>query len=347
MHKCFYTLLFAMSICLQAAPAQSYMPTYPDDEEFAMCAKISSWDDCAKDELQRMTRVVKQQYRTILTTPSVLQWHASADENVEILRDMYDSWTAFRTRLCSLSDKASMYLEPLVEEKTACNLYYVLHHKDHLNSVLLLMTQKAPQNPQDFNFLRIYDHDEAYEECVKKGQKKCLDEELVRSGKEIKDYYKTFLEDEFVGKWNNGPDLKKGNYRDMYDSWIAYRNRMCSLAVWAYNSFYGQNTMSLTNCLQFYNREKLETVENLLVVAHSTLDDGREIDESADTENEEFVSDKDDGGLAEGKTITPLERNIDSGSTNPDDELLTAEPKKTEPKQEPEAEKRNIPAWAQ
>ena len=335
-----------LSVFCMTFSARGFMPTYPDDEEFTACSRVSSWDECAKDEAQRALRTVKQQYRTILTTPSILKWQTSAEKNTEMLRDMYDSWTAFRTRLCSLANKASMYVEPLVEEKVSCNLYYILHHRDHLNSILLLMTKKAPSLRQNFNFLKIYDHDAEYEECVSKNQRNCIDEELKRSSKAIKDYYKTFSEDEFVGKWNNGPDLKKGNYRDMYDSWVAYRNRMCSLAVWAYNDFYGAGTMKLNECLQFYNREKLETMENLLMVAHSSLDDGHEADGDSPEEHREFTTDRDDGGLAEGQTIMPLERNIDFGPANSGDELDSEEPQKSAEKQ-PKEEKRHIPAWAQ
>ena len=347
MRKYCLVLFACLFVCVSTLPAWSFMPTYPDDQEFEMCAKINTWDECAKDETQRALRVVKQQYRTILSTPSILQWHPSADENVAVLRDMYDSWSAFRTRLCSLSNKAATYMETLVEEKISCNLYYVLHHRDHLNSILLLMTRKAPENQQDFNFLKIYDHDEEYEACVAEKEQNCIGAELKRSGKIIKDYYKTFSEDEFVGKWNNGPDLKRGNYRDMYDSWIAYRNRMCSLAVWAYQSFYGAKSMDLNTCLQFYNREKLETMENLLLVAHSALDDAHEMDEDPSEEGHVFTTEKDDGGLAEGRTITPLENRIDAGMNTADDVLVPEETQPEEPEKPEPEEKRNIPAWAQ
>lgn len=347
MRKYCFALFSCLAVFFMTLPVWGFMPTYPDDEEFSMCARAYSWDYCAKDELQRSLRVVKQEYRTIATTPSITKWHSSVDENIEVLRDMYDSWTAFYTRLCSLSDKAAKYMEPLVEEKTSCNLYYVLHHRDHLNSILLLMLKKAPADRNEFGFLKIYDHDDDYERCVSEKHPNCIEDELQRSSKIIKDYYKTFLEDEFVGKWNNGPDLTQGNYRDMYDSWIAYRNRMCSLAVWAYQSFYGKNTMNLSTCLQFYNREKLETMDHLLLVAHSALDDAHEMDEAPDDENHVFTTEKDDGGLAEGRTITPLERHIDAGKGNPDDKLTPEEPKEPEAQEAEPEEEHHIPAWAQ
>jgi hypothetical protein len=206
--------------------------------------------------------------------------------------------------------------------------------------VILLLTKNVPQKRSAFDYLEIYDHDEEYEECMKgKNTSKCLEDELKRSTKQIKNYYKTLSVDDFVGKWNNGPDLKNGNYRDMYDSWIAYRNRMCSLSVWAYKVSYGDKGADLTQCLQFFNREKLETLQNLLTSAHAALDD--EYDENFN----------DDGGEAEGKTIKPLERRVDT-EQSPEDALdaeETAEPlvKKAEPKKEAPQKKVNVPAWAQ
>lgn len=346
MRKYCLVLFSCLFVCCATSPAWSYMPSYPDDEEFKVCTKVNSWDECAREEYQRALRVVKQQYRTILTTPSIMKWHPSADENVAVLRDMYDSWSAFRTRLCSLSSKATQYVEPLVDEKTTCNLYYTLHHKDHLNNILLLMTRQAPSNQNEFGFLTIYDHDDEYQTCMEEKEPDCLAKELQRANKSIKDYYKTFSEDEFVGKWNNGPDLKKGNYRDMYDSWIAYRNRMCSLAVWAYQGFYGEKSMDLTHCLQYLTREKLETMDHLLIVAHSTLDEWGEGEDAIESGNGSAVNNGDDGGLEEGRTITPLEHRIDAGTGNSDDELVPEEPKTEEVEQEKPEDKYDIPEWA-
>ena len=164
----------------------------------------------------------------------------------------------------------------------------------------MLLQGTAPQIQTDFKFLHIYDHDDEYGQCIQKNKNDiCIDEELKRSTQSIKDYYKTFANDDMVGLWNNGDGLKSGNYRDMFDSWIAYRNRICSLAVWAYQEYYGPQSIRLNDCIQYYNREKLETLMNLIVVAHSTLD-------------QTDFSDN-DGGLAEGKTIKPLTHKIDAG----------------------------------
>ena len=150
--------------------------------------------------------------------------------------------------------------------------------------------------------------------------------------------------------------MKQGNYRDMYDSWIAYRNRICSLAVWAYHNAYGEKSITSDECLQYFNREKLETMENLLYSAHSSLDidieDGEGVDDVPHDDTidlSQYEMPKDDGGEAEGKTITPLKRRIDAIGTS-DDSLTEKEPE-VEPSEakepKPEKSNKNIPAWAQ
>ena len=342
MHKISVLLLF--SLILMSFAANAFMPSYDDDEEFKRCNRVTGDSTiCVKEQAQRVLNIVKRQYRTILTDSKTLPWTGSAQTNTQTLKDMYESWTAFRNRLCSLSNKATMYLEPLYDAKEACNLYYILHHEDHLNSIILLLQGKATQYITDFDFLKIYDHDDEYEKCIADENKNysiCIDEELVRSTKDIKNHYKTLSEDELVGKWNNGDGLKSGNYRDMFDSWVAYRNRMCSLAVWAYQNTYGPDAIRLNDCIQFYNREKLETLQNLLVSAHSSLD--------------VFPGDEgieDDGGLAEGQTVVPLKRHINSGLNNADEMLI--EEKEIVPAEQPLKEQlqpkpqtRKIPSWA-
>ncbi len=335
-----FLLILFFGLVFNANFSQAFMPSYLDGDEYFKCIRATNnYNNCADEQARERLNTVKKQYRTILTNPNILGWHKNISDNTATLRDMYESWTAFRNRLCSLSNKAAKYLEPLIDEKIGCNSYYITHHQDHLNSIILLLTKNVPQKRGQFDYLKIYDHDDEYEECMKgKDTSKCLDEELKRSSKGIKNLYKTLLEDDFVGKWNNGPDLKNGNYRDMYDSWIAYRNRMCSLSVWAYQVGYGKSGVGLNQCLQFFNREKLETLQNLLMSASSALDD--EYDEDFD----------DDGGEAEGKTIKPLERRFDE-KQNKEDALEPdekAEPliKKAEPKKQAPEKKVNVPSWA-
>lgn len=343
--------IVALFLACNITVANAFMPTYPDDDEFVKCNSIMPNPTlCQREQQQRILNRVKKQYQYILSTPASLGWNGSVEENVKVIRDMYESWSAFRNRLCSISKIATKYVEPLYNEEYSCNSYYMLHLEDHLISIYQLLTDSAPKNRDDFKFLHIYDHDEDYDACMtdkNKNKEMCIDEEITRSTQVIKNIYKTMSEDEFLGKWNNSENLKTGNYRDMFDSWIAYRNRICSLAVWSYQRYYGPQSIRINDCIQFYNREKLETMFNLLSVAHSAID------------AVEFTT---DGGLAEGQTIKPLKKHIDVGKGNEEEDLTVIVPlpkpkdaSEKEPISKADAQKKQaddalknqqIPSWA-
>lgn len=335
----FRFLMILISLGFFCNVANAKMPFYEDDDETKHCLKISNdWDNCTREANRRDLNKVKLQYRSLLSNQDLSIWNEDLETNKTMLRDMYESWTAFRNRLCSLSKVASRYIAPLMDEEQSCNHYYILHHNDHLNSVMQLLGNDPL--PDDFYYLTIWDHDDEYDTCVtkRKNVKICEDEELKRSTKAIKDFYNSLINNEFVGRWNNGPDLKNGNYRDMFDSWIAYRNRMCSLSVAVYKKARGEESMTLNHCILFFNREKYETMLNLLVTANSVLDP----DDYDDSSN--------DGGAAEGAKITPLKRRIQSGLDNFDNTLTGDDTKKTEQtsaQDETNSEtSRPIPSWA-
>jgi len=375
----FRFVLFVFSAFLISFNAQAWLPTYDDDAEFGRCTKSTNdWSFCAQEESLRALNNVKKQYKAILTSPEIVSWHSRLDENTATMRDMYEGWTAFRNRICSLSFKAAENLESLVDARASCDLFHTLHHQDHLDKVLLLLKGEVPENYNDFEFLQILEHDKEYQPCMEAEDKKeeskvkskeevlnsesetkeeeitphdrkqkCVAEELKRSIRDIKNYYKTFVNDALVGKWNNGDGLKQGNYRDMYDSWIAYRNRMCALAVWAYQRAYGKDSITSDDCILYYNREKFEIMQNTLIAAHSFLD-------------EEALPKNDDGGEAEGKTITPLQKRI-AVEEQAEDEILSQDAEEnteevkaednsaTEAETEKEKEskpQKSVPSWA-
>lgn len=311
------------------------MPIYDASDYYYQCLEVNrDPEGCAKQDNSRILNDIKKQYRAILTNPNLVNWHDNITQNTETMRDMYESWTAYRTRLCSLSHKSAQYLEKLIPEKISCTMYYEQHHQDHLDKVLALLNKQAPQNKMQFGYLYIDEHDEKYEECRKNKEEDCIRAELIRTTKDIKNIYKTMSEDEYLGKWNNGPDLKNGNFRDLYDSWIAYRNRLCSLSVWAYEVGYGKNAMSSDYCLLYFNIENLDALKNILVSAHSTLD-------------EEMVTDDDDGGAAEGKTIQPLQRKFDTPSADEDlSGSSEAQTKEDSSEKKSPQKNLNVPIWA-
>jgi len=320
-----------LSLSFVATAVHSRLPEYDDDAEFDYCLRLSNdIDQCVQEETQRVLNSVKQNYRDILGNRKLLAWNGSMEANTSMLRDMYEGWTAYRNRLCSLSEAAAVNLEAIITTKYSCTLYHTLHHNAHLNGILELLNYKGAKHNQDFTLFKVYEHDKEYINCrqqEKKTKNECVNAELERSTQKVKNLYNTFLKDENVGNWNNGPDLKNGNYRDMFDSWIAYRNRICNLATWAYRNADIEPKVDVKECILFLTDEHAEVLGNILFAAHSSLDVGFE--DGSDWET--------DGGLAEGKTVTPLKRRIEN------DTPLIDETKSAE---KPTDTGRKTPAWA-
>lgn len=351
-------LFLTVAICFTAGVAIADLPQYEDDAEFEQCTRTTSiWDPCVQEETTRFLNKIKQQYRDVLYTPQITQWKGDMKTNTETMRDMYESWIAYRNRLCSLANAAARYLEPIVTEKYSCTLYHTLHHHDHMGQILQLLrgdktTRGLPnQQPKPVTLFRIYEHDAEFTQCLndKKAPKECWNAENERATKRIKDLYNTLFEDEHVGQWNNSPSLKGGNYRDLFDSWIAYRNRICSLADFAYRQSNAPHKISLSGCILFLNKEHVEILESLLVMANSAMDDGFENVYDDEGNEIEMPVEENDGGLSEGQTITPLESRVDD-SNLPFDIQLTDEEKPSTVTTETPSDKKEVqsqlPAWA-
>ncbi len=294
-------------------------PDYSDDEEAVFCMKkISDTKICPTEHAQRRYAQVKSLYVDLLTEPELLGWQGSAQKNKEVLKDMHESWVAYRNRLCSLSKVCATYTVPLFDEYAVCSVFQNINHYDYLNQILYTLNLKKRNNkyPQRivglegiFNYLE-FNHDEDYKKCMEKTKKtqQCLKEEIDRSTQAIKNYLNSFYVNEDTAKWNNGPDVKTGNLRDMFDSWVAFRNRMCSLTYYAQRKAYGMKAISFDTCIQFYNINFEQNLNNLLGAANSYLD-------------EEMIAHiKTDGGEKEGKSIKPLNRRISSSISGDDNE---------------------------
>ncbi len=347
------------------------MPYYDDDDEYKHCAQATGkLDKCAHEEMLRTLETVKRDYRDILKDPTILKWHGKLEENTEILRDMYESWSAFRNRMCMLAYVSSLHMKPTTDERYSCNLYYTFQHKAQVEGVLQLMKIGENKKPTDeettdpaaevdkqtianLNKLIEITHDEQFKTCNEKEPlEDCIQDEINRSSQEVKDMYKIFIADPYVGKWNNGPSLQHGNYRDMYDSWLAYRNRICQLLSWSMNYALGSDVPArFEMCLIMNNRTKTEVMKNLYAVIHSLKqEDLDNFDETVKKLKDAKLTRHTDGSEEIGKAITPLKRQISSGEDRADDELVpTYSQQNSQQQQQPQTENRNkeIPAWAQ
>lgn len=337
------------------ADSEFVFPNYLDDEAFEYCVNVTNESsNCIKEQNQRVLNDVKILYKNILATPEMTSWNGSLEANRDVLRDMYESWSAYRNRLCSLCKVVSVYTAPLFDPELSCILYQNYNHKDYLNQVLHTINSRKTKNTYPAKLANVeggnsyleIDHDEEYKKCIsdKKSSSFCLKEESQRSIKNIKETLAQLLSSSVSGKWNNGPDIKNGNYRDMFDSWVAFRNRMCSLTTYAQKQIHETNGSSLEECIQFYNLTFQETLDTFLLKSNSYLDE--EMLPASDAEEE--------GGEEEGKKIKPLERKfspninasvtsdslIDEGTTERPVEETSEEPKNTDNRG------RTLPSWA-
>lgn len=322
--------IIAFILCVLAfSNANAKMPFYDDDAEFDNCTHLTGdWNRCMSEETSRDLNDIKIIYRDVLSNPKLSGWNPKPEQSRQMLRDMYDSWIAFRNRLCSLSKVASRYTGGWKNEELACTVYYTKHHKDHMRSIINMLRSQAVA-ADDF----ITDeHDAKYEQCLKEDlYTKCLMSEYQRSTEEIKELYKKLSTSEYTAAWNNGSDLSNGNYRDMFDSWIAYRNRLCSLSVYAYKNYPARSQLLQNQCLQYLNREKLEALTNLYKLSKRAVSQSKAQKKKAD------------GGKNAGKAIKPLEKRVETTESltgnNTVEENKATEPTKAE-------DSSRLPAWA-
>ena len=304
--------------------------------------RTNDWDMCVKEESSRYLNDIKTKYRTILTDRALLERDKSIAKNKQLLHDIYESWTAYRNRLCALDELASQFTGPLVNQNLSCTLAQMELHAFNMDSLIQLLKKTAPEKQANFEFLR-FEHDEEYQSCakskIKEISRNCLKEEIERTNKQILQKFQQAYDSLMIGAWNNGPNLQTGNYRDMYDSWVAYRNRFCSLAVWAYKRFYGEKSVSMNYCLESFNKEMSDYMQHILSASVSFLDD-----DMPEEMMDQFLEPEEAG-----KLITPLERRFESLEGFEDVPLKDKKKPQTEPEPQtaaPNEPDKNIPSWA-
>lgn len=70
---------------------------------------------------------------------------------------------------------------------------------------------------------------------------KCYLEDAKRQLGGIKEKYDKLAANPLLQKWNNGNGMFKGNLKDLFESWVAYRNRYCSLYGVAFEHYNGES----------------------------------------------------------------------------------------------------------
>ena len=120
-----------------------------------------------------------------------------------------------------------------------------------------------------------------YESCYDAAQNDnqvalCMKAETARVLKNIQEAYSAVLKNEQTASWNNGNSLTSGNLKDMYDHWVAYRNRYCSLFVQASEHTFGSADYDKERCLLNLTNDHYELMRSVLINANTGEEEGDE-----------------------------------------------------------------------
>lgn len=113
-----------------------------------------------------------------------------------------------------------------------------------------------------------------YDACYQKAQTDnevalCMKAENARLLKEIQQIYANLAKHNKIKPWNKGNGLVNGNLRDMYNSWLAYRNRYCSLYETASEGGFGGASFNRERCLLSFTNDHYEMIQSIIVNANS------------------------------------------------------------------------------
>ena len=113
-----------------------------------------------------------------------------------------------------------------------------------------------------------------YDACYKTAQTDdevalCMKAETARLIKDIQSIYLTLSTHDQTKAWNNGNGLSSGNLKDMYNHWIAYRNRYCYLFQKASENVFGTPDFHKERCLLNLTTDHLDLMRAVLINANT------------------------------------------------------------------------------
>lgn len=115
---------------------------------------------------------------------------------------------------------------------------------------------------------------EEYDACYEKARDDtqvglCMKAETARLLKQIQEVYVHVSQNEQTKGWNKGQGLQSGNLKDMYDSWLAYRNRYCSLFTVASANTFGSTQYNKERCLLNITNDHYEMMKTVIINANT------------------------------------------------------------------------------
>jgi len=113
-----------------------------------------------------------------------------------------------------------------------------------------------------------------YDACYEKAKDDdevalCMKAETARLMKDIQEVYLNVSKNKQTADWNNGNGLLSGNLKNMYNNWIAYRDKYCSLFTKASEYTFGSESFDRERCLLNLTLDHLELMQNVILNANS------------------------------------------------------------------------------
>lgn len=117
-----------------------------------------------------------------------------------------------------------------------------------------------------------------YDACYNKAQDDdqvalCMKAETLRLMKTLQEVYINVSKNEQTASWNQGNGLISGNLKEMYDSWLNYRNKYCSLFTLASEHMFGSENFDRERCLLNITNDHLELMKTIIINASSGGDE--------------------------------------------------------------------------
>ena len=130
-----------------------------------------------------------------------------------------------------------------------------------------------------FSSSLVYAQSNDYYKCINASNKqddgyaKCYLEEAKRDVARIDDMYQKLSSDSKFIKWNDGNGMFKGNFKNMLDTWINYRNRYCSLYAEIYSAYDGSSySFHQADCIMKMSRRHADDMEDLWKTSFSKIE---------------------------------------------------------------------------
>ncbi|MBO7556557.1 MAG: hypothetical protein J6T72_04100 [Alphaproteobacteria bacterium] len=91
----------------------------------------------------------------------------------------------------------------------------------------------------------------------------CLNQEIKRQHGYIENFYRTLLKQQQFQEWNGGDTLAKGNFKDMNEQFVAFRDRLCSLYALAKKPTYENLEWGRKECIMIFNDYMLNRLQTI------------------------------------------------------------------------------------